>query len=313
MNKNDKIYIAGHKGLVGSAIARLLKKEGYNNLLYRSHSELDLADQSAVKDFFRQESPDYVFLAAAKVGGVHANNSNPADFIRDNLLIQTNVIDAAYKYSAKKLAFISSSCIYPRLAPQPMKEEYLLTGKLEPTTEWYAIAKVAGIKMCQAYRRQYGFDAISLVPSNLYGPGDNFNLENSNVLPMLLRKFHDAKTKGESCVTVWGTGSPRRELMHVDDLADAAVFLMQSYDDEEIINVGTGKDNTIIELVDMIKEITAFEGEIYFDTTKPDGIPRKLLDISRINNFGWMPKISLIEGIKSTYQWLLENIDSIRI
>jgi len=313
MNKNDRIYIAGHNGLVGSAIFRILDKKGFNNLICRSHSELDLTDQPAVREFFGRERPDYIFLAAAKVGGIHANNSYPADFIRDNLLIQTNVIDAAYRYSARKLAFISSSCIYPRMALQPMKEEYLSTGKLEPTTEWYAIAKIAGIKMCQAYRRQYGFNAISVVPSNLYGPGDNFNLENSNVLPMLLRKFHDAKINGESCVTVWGTGSPRRELMHVDDLADAAIFLMESYNEEEIINVGTGKDNTIIEIVEIIKEITGFKGEIFFDSTKPDGIPRKLLDISRINNLGWMPKISLFEGINSTYQWFLRNLNCIRI
>lgn len=312
MNKSDKIYVAGHKGLVGSALVRFLGKRDYENIIYQNHSALDLIDQAVVIDFFKHERPDYVFLAAAKTGGIHANNSYPADFIRDNLLIQTNVIDAAYRYSTKKLIFIGSSCIYPRLAPQPMKEEYMLTGELEPTTEWYAIGKIAGIKTCQAYRRQYGFNAISLIPTNLYGPGDNFDLENSSVLPSLIRKFHEAKTNNKPSVVVWGTGSPKREFLHADDLANAALYLMESNNDEEIVNVGAGKDIPIIELAKLIKEITGFKGEIIFDSAKPDGIPKKLLDISKIKKLGWIPSISLAEGINSTYQWFLKNIDSIR-
>jgi GDP-L-fucose synthase len=312
MNNKDKIYVAGHKGLVGSAIVRFLEKRGFENIIYRSHSALDLMDQSAVTDFFIQERPDYVFLAAAKVGGIHANNSYPADLIRDNLLIQTNVIDASYRYATRKLVFLGSSCIYPRLAPQPIKEEYLLTGKLELTNESYAIAKIAGIKMCQAYRRQYGFNAISLMPTNLYGPGDNFNLEHSHVLPALLRRIHEAKINEEPNVVVWGTGSPKREFLHVDELADAAVFLMESYNSEEIINVGTGKDISIIELAKLIKEITGFKGGFVFDPGKPDGTPEKLLDISKIKKLGWKPKISLLEGVSSTYQWFLKNLNYIR-
>jgi len=309
MNKNDKIYIAGHNGLVGSSIVRALQKDGYNNLITKSHKDLDLLRQADVESFFSSEKPEYVFLAAAKVGGIHANNSRPADFIRDNILIQTNIIDAAFKNNVKKLVFLGSSCIYPKFAPQPMKEEYLLTGELEPTNEWYAIAKIAGIKMCQAYRRQYGFNAISLMPTNLYGPGDNFDLETSHVLPALIRKFHEAK-KGESPeVVVWGTGSPKREFLHVDDLADAVLFLMENYKDEAIINVGMGKDINIADLSTLIGEITDYKGSIVFDKTKPDGTPQKLLDISKIKNLGWTPKISLRDGLMSTYNWFVENVN----
>jgi len=312
MNRNSRIYIAGHRGLVGSAILRLLEKRGFENIIYQSHSDLDLTDQAGVMDFFKQKRPDYIFLAAARVGGIHANSTYPADFIRSNLLVQTNVIDAARTYNAKKLLFLGSSCIYPRFAPQPMKEEYLLTGELEPTNEWYAIAKIAGIKMCQAYRRQYGFNAISLMPTNLYGPGDNFNLADSHVLPALLRKFHEAKTNAGPEVVIWGTGAPRREFLHVDDLAEAALFLMENYDREEIVNVGEGKDISIKELAGLIKEITGYQGEIIFDSSKPDGTPRKLLDISRIEKLGWTAKISLRDGIESTYRWFVENINHVR-
>lgn len=312
MNKNDKIYVAGHKGLVGSAIFRIIEKMGFENIIFREHSELDLTNQAGVIDFFKQERPDYIFLAAAKVGGIHANSSYPADFITSNLLIQTNVIDAAYTYNTKKLLFLGSSCIYPKFAPQPMKEEYLLTGELEPTNEWYAIAKIAGIKMCQAYRKQYGFNSISIMPTNLYGPGDNFDLEDSHVLPALLRKFHEAKINGSPEVVVWGTGAPRREFLHVDDLAEAALFLMENYNKEEIVNVGEGKDISIQELAGLIKEITDYQGKIVFDSSKPDGTPRKLLDISRIEKLGWTSKISLREGIESTYKWFLKNIHDIK-
>lgn len=313
MDKGDKIYVAGHKGLVGSAILRFLKTRGYRNIVFRAHSELELTDQSAVMGFFGEERPDYIFLAAARVGGIHANNSYPADFIRSNLLVQANVIDAAYRYNAKKLLFLGSSCIYPRDAPQPMKEEYLLTGELEPTNQWYAIAKIAGIKMCQAYRRQYGFNAISLMPTNLYGPGDNFDMEGSHVVPALIRKFHEAKTEDKAEVVVWGTGAAMREFMHVDDMAAAALFLMENYDMENIINVGTGKDISIRELAEVIKEITGYEGKIVFDSSKPDGTPRKLLDISKIEGIGWLPRIGLREGLESTYKWFVENIDRVRI
>ena len=313
MNKSDKIYVAGHRGLVGSAILRRLTAAGYTQLLTRSRQELDLLDQAQVRRFFETERPGYVFLAAAKVGGIHANATYPADFIRDNLLIETNVIDAAYRSGVKKLQFLGSSCIYPKLAPQPLKEDYLLTGPLEPTNEWYAVAKIAGIKLCQAYRRQYGFNAISLMPTNLYGPGDNFDLQNSHVLPALIRKFHEAKAAGSPEVVVWGTGSPRREFLHVDDLADAAVFLMGQYDGEEIVNVGVGEDVTIRELADLIKEVVGYKGEIVFDSSKPDGTPRKLLDVGRLNALGWRARISLKEGVRATYEWFLANAaDSIR-
>jgi len=312
MNKNAKIYIAGHRGLVGSAILRLLIKRGYDNLVLRTHSELDLTNQSGVTEFFKQEGPEYIFLAAARVGGIHANSTYPADFIRSNLLVQTNVIDAAYRNNAKKFLFLGSSCIYPKFAPQPMKEECLLTGELEPTNEWYAIAKIAGIKMCQAYRRQYGFNAISLMPTNLYGPGDNFDLEDSHVLPALLRKFHEAKINARPEVVVWGTGAPRREFLYVDDLAEATLFLMENYNEEKIVNVGTGKDISIKELAELIKVITGYQGELIFDHSKPDGTPRKLLDISRIERLGWTSKTPLREGIESTYKWFLKNIQDIR-
>jgi GDP-L-fucose synthase len=307
MHKGDKIFIAGHRGLVGSAILRKLELEGYSNILLRTRTELDLTNQAAVNRFFAEERPAYVFMAAARVGGILANNSRPAEFIHDNLAIQTNVIDAAYRNGVEKLLFLGSSCIYPKHAPQPMKEDYLLTGPLEPTNEWYAVAKIAGIKMCQAYRRQYGFNAISLMPTNLYGPGDNFDLESSHVLPALIRKFHEAKQTNAKEVVVWGTGEPRREFLHVDDLADASLFLMLNYESEEIINVGTGEDVTIRELADTIRIVTGFNGEIIYDRSKPDGTPRKLLDISRLYKYEWKAKISLREGIINTYQWYLKN------
>jgi GDP-L-fucose synthase len=311
MNNNARIYIAGHRGLVGAAIQRQLERNGYKQLLLRTHHELELTQQSAVMDFFKIERPEYVFLAAAKVGGIYVNNTYPADFIRDNLQIQTNIIDAAYRTGVKKLLFLGSSCIYPKLAPQPIKEEYLLTGPLEPTNEWYAIAKIAGIKMCQAYRKQYGFNAISLMPTNLYGLGDNFNLENSHVLPALIRKCHEAKVHGKASVVVWGTGKPRREFLHVDDLARAAEFLMIHYDSEEMVNVGVGEDVTILELAKKVKEVVDYQGSITFDTSKPDGTNQKLLDVSRINALGWHANISLRDGIESTYRWFLENQEKI--
>ncbi|HDM78405.1 MAG TPA: GDP-L-fucose synthase [Deltaproteobacteria bacterium] len=307
MDKASKIFVAGHRGLVGSAILRKLQTEGYSNIVTRTREELDLRDQQAVNRFFEEERPEYVFLAAAKVGGILANSTCPADFIRDNLQIQTNVIDAAYRYGVKKLLFLGSSCIYPRNAPQPMKEEYLLTGSLEPTNEWYAIAKIAGIKMCQAYRRQYGFNAICVMPTNLYGPGDNFDLKTSHVIPALIRKFHEAKAEGKSHVVVWGTGNPRREFLYVDDLADALLFLMEHYNSEEIINVGIGKDITIRELAELIREVVGYEGDIVFDLSKPDGVPRKLLDVSRIHALGWQAKTPLREGLEKTYRWYVEH------
>ena len=312
MNKTDKIYIAGHRGLVGSAIVRNLKKKDYNNLLLRTSKELNLTNQADVNQFFETEKPDYVFLAAAKVGGIHANDTYPADFIRDNLQIQTNIIDAAYRNKTKKLLFLGSSCIYPKFAPQPMKEEHLLTGELEPTNEWYAIAKIAGIKMCQAYKKQYGFNAISLMPTNLYGPGDNFNLDNSHVLPALIRKFHDAKINNMPEVEVWGSGTPRREFLHVEDMADATVFLMNNYDAEQFVNVGVGEDVSIKELAEIVKQTVGFAGELKFDSSKPDGTPRKLLDVTKLNEAGWRAKINLVEGVKSTYQWFLDNEENYR-
>ncbi|GAA0832577.1 GDP-L-fucose synthase [Cupriavidus pauculus] len=307
MNPQAKIYVAGHRGLAGSSIVRRLRAAGYNNLVQRTHAELDLTDQGAVEAFFETERPEYVFLAAAKVGGIHANNTYPAEFIRDNLAIQTNVIHSAWKNGARKLLFLGSSCIYPKFAPQPMPESCLLTGELEPTNEWYAIAKIAGIKMCQAYRRQYGFDAISLMPTNLYGPGDNFDLQNSHVLPALLRKFHEARMRGDEEVVVWGTGTPRREFMHVDDLGAAAVFLMENYSDEAFVNVGVGSDVSIRELADIVKEVTGFQGRIVQDTSKPDGTPRKLMDVSRLDSLGWKAQVELREGVAQTYAWFVEH------
>jgi GDP-L-fucose synthase len=307
MNRDARIFVAGHRGLVGSAIVRRLQTERYSRLLLRSSSEVDLRNQAAVEQFFARERPEFVFLAAAKVGGIHANDSYPADFIRDNLQIQTNVIDAAYRHGVSKLLFLGSSCIYPKHAPQPMHEDCLLTGPLEPTNEWYAIAKIAGVKMCQAYRRQYGFPAISAMPTNLYGPGDNFDLHRSHVLPALIRKFHEAKQRGEREVVVWGTGRPRREFLHVDDLAKACVVLMERYDGQEPINVGWGEDVSILELAGIVQGVVGFTGELRFDTSKPDGTPRKLLDISRLKAQGWKPEIALRDGIAATYRWFLEH------
>jgi GDP-L-fucose synthase len=297
---SGSIFVAGHRGLVGSAITRRLREMGAHNLILRTRDELDLTSQQAVEEFFEAQQPEFVFLAAAKVGGILANDTQPAEFLRDNLAIQTNVIHSAWKHRTRKLCFLGSSCIYPKLAPQPLKEDVLLTGPLEPTNEWYAIAKIAGIKMCQAYRRQYGFDAISIMPTNLYGPGDNFDLKSSHVLPALVRKFLEAVQRGDETVTLWGTGAPRREFLHVDDLAAAAVFLMQNYSKELFINVGTGTDVTIRELAQLIADATGFKGSIITDPTKPDGTPRKLMDVSRLKAMGWKPRISLEEGIERT-------------
>ena len=306
MDKNDRIYVAGHRGLAGSAIVRRLEADGYSNLILRTRAELDLTNQAAVTTFFQEERPEYVFLAAAKVGGILANAQYPAGFIRHNLLIQANVIDAAHQAGVEKLLNLGSSCIYPKHAPQPMAESVLLTGPLEPTNEAYAIAKIAGLKMCQAYRRQYGFNAITVMPTNLYGPGDNFNLETSHVLAALLRKTHEAKVNGRPTVQAWGTGTPRREFLHVDDLADAAVYLMQAYNSEEPINIGVGEDISIAELARLIADITGYHGQIEYDTSKPDGTPRKLLDISRIRGLGWTAQIPLARGIRDTYRWFLD-------
>jgi GDP-L-fucose synthase len=302
MNKSDKIFVAGHRGMVGSAIVRRLQAEGFNNLVLRTSAELDLTQQQAVADFFATEKPDYVFLAAAKVGGIVANNTYRAQFIYENLMIQNNVIHQSYLHGVKKLLFLGSSCIYPKLAPQPLKEEYLLTGLLEPTNEPYAIAKIAGIKMCDAYRAQYGCHFISAMPTNLYGPNDNYDSQNSHVLPALLRKIHTAHTEGLPEVEIWGTGTPRRELMHVDDLASACLFLMQHYDEEGFVNVGTGEDITITELAQLICRIAGYEGRLRYNTNQPDGTPRKLMDVSKLHALGWRHSISLTEGIRSVYQ-----------
>ena len=313
ISESSRIFVAGHRGLVGSALVRRLKAAGYENLLLRTREELELTEQSQVRRFFEAERPDAVLMAAARVGGIYANNAQPARFIRDNLLIQDNVIDSAYRSGVAKFVFLGSSCIYPRLAPQPIKEEYLLSGPLEPTNEWYAIAKIAGVKMCQAFRREFGFNAISLMPTNLYGPGDNFDLQSSHVLPALIRRVHEAKVRGEASVTVWGTGTPRREFLHVDDLADAVVYLLHAYDGEPIVNVGWGKDVTIRELAELIVSVVDYKGRLVFDHSKPDGTPRKLLDISRLAGLGWHPKISLAQGIESTYAWFQMHFAEARL
>jgi GDP-L-fucose synthase len=307
MEKTSRIYLAGHTGLVGSAILRKLQSDGYRNIVARTIDELDLRNQAQVNEFYAAEQPEYVFLAAAKVGGILANNTYPAQFIADNTMIEVNVIDAAWRNGVKKLEFLGSSCIYPKMAPQPLKEDYLLTGPLEPTNEWYAVAKILGIKMCQAYRREYGFSAISLMPTNLYGPNDNFDPNSSHVLPALIRKMHEAKVSASPTVTIWGTGSPRREFLHVDDLADAAVFLMNNYDGEDIVNVGTGEDITIKDLAELVKDVVGYSGELVFDTSKPDGTPRKLMDVSRARALGWQSRIGLRSGIERTYDWYLQG------
>ncbi|MGY6562208.1 MAG: GDP-L-fucose synthase [Luteibaculaceae bacterium] len=307
MNKNDKIYVAGHRGMVGSSIVRLLEKLGFENIIVRTRAELDLTRQDLVDQFFETEKPDYVFLAAAKVGGIHANNTFRAEFLYNNLMIQNNVIHAAYVHQVKKLLFLGSSCIYPKLAPQPLKEEYLLSGLLEPTNEPYAIAKIAGIKMCENYRAQYGCNFISAMPTNLYGPNDNYDLNNSHVLPALIRKFHEGRMRGFHEVEVWGSGSPKREFLHVDDLAEACFFLMENYNEPQHVNIGTGEDISIRDLAFMIKRIVGFNGQLRFDTSKPDGTPRKLMDVTKINKMGWRAKTSLEEGITQVYELALEQ------
>lgn len=312
MEKNAKIYVAGHRGLVGAAIVQCLKKDGWNNLLLRTHKELDLTDQSQVNDLFAQEKPDYVFLAAAKVGGIHANNTYPADFIVDNLAIELNVISSAYAHGVKRLMFLGSSCIYPKHCPQPMKEEYLLTGLLEPTNEPYAIAKIAGIKMCEAYNRQYGTNFVSVMPTNLYGPNDNFDLQNSHVLPALIRKFHQAKERGDDKVIVWGTGTPRREFLYVDDMANACVYVMNNDDFTDMVNIGVGEDISIGDLARLVGEVIGFQGRLVFDTEKLDGTPQKMLDVNRLSSLGWQAQTSLKEGIQLTYKWFLDNRENLR-
>jgi GDP-L-fucose synthase len=302
MHAGSRVYVAGHRGMVGSAIVRRLASLGIDAPIVRTHAELDLTQQSDVERFFESERPEFVFLAAAKVGGILANNSYPADFIRDNLAMQTNMIHAAWKFGVKKLCFLGSSCIYPKLAPQPLTEDSLLTGSLEPTNQWYAIAKIAGLKMCEAYRLQHGFDAISIMPTNLYGPGDNYHPTNSHVLPALIRRLHEAKLQSATSVTIWGSGEPRREFLHVDDLADAAVFLMQNYSAAEFVNVGVGEDLSIRELAELVADVVGFKGEIRNDVSKPDGTPRKLLNVEKMQQLGWRAKIALRAGIESTYR-----------
>jgi len=303
MNKDSKIYIAGHTGLVGSAIVRCLQKNGFTNLIFKDITDLDLRRQQEVEDFFSKEQPDYVFLSAAKVGGILANNTYPAQFLYDNLMIATNIIHAAHLFNVKKLLFLGSSCIYPKMAAQPIKEEYLLTGSLEPTNEAYAIAKIAGLELCKFYRKEYGCNFISAMPTNLYGVNDNFDLENSHVLPALIRKFHEAKVNKSEEVVIWGTGSPKREFLYVDDLADALLFLMQHYESEEPVNIGTGEDIAISELVEIVKEVTGFTKKIVYDTSKPDGTPRKWLDVSKIHHLGWKHKTELKDGVEKVYEW----------
>lgn len=307
MEKNSKIYVAGHRGLVGAAIVRNLESKGYSNIITRIHKELDLTDQQAVRRFFEEERPEYVFLAAAKVGGIYANDTYPADFIYDNLMIQNNVIKAAHDYKVMKLLFLGSTCIYPKMAPQPMKEEYLLSGYLEPTNEAYAIAKIAGLKMCQFFKRQYGDNFISCMPTNLYGPHDNYDLNNSHVMPALIRKFHEGKVNNSPQVEVWGTGKPLREFLYVDDMADACVFLMEIYDGEEHVNIGTGEEVSIGESAEMVKEVVGFEGELVFNTEKPDGTMRKLTDVGRLHGLGWRHRVELRDGIERAYGWFREN------
>ena len=310
MNSNSRIYVAGHRGLVGSAIIRSLKQRGFENLIARTHAELELMDAVAVKDFFEQAKPEYVFLAAAKVGGIHANSTYPADFMRENLIVQTNVIHESWRQGVVKLLFLGSSCIYPKLCPQPIKEEYLLSGELEKTNDAYALAKIAGIKTCQSYNQQHGTHFISAMPTNLYGVNDNFHPENSHVLPALIRRFHEAKLANVESISIWGTGTSRREFLHSNDLADAVLFLMENYVDSEIVNVGCGKDQTIKELAEMIQEVVGYTGHLKFDSTRPDGTPQKILDISKINSLGWKPTISLREGLKQVYQWYTEQYHS---
>jgi GDP-L-fucose synthase len=307
LGSSTRIFVAGHRGMVGSALVRALRARGHEALLLRTRAELDLTDQRDVRRFFEHHRPEVVLLAAARVGGIHANSSRPAEFLRDNLLIQDNVIDAAHKSGVNKLVFLGSSCIYPKLASQPIREESLLTGPLEATNEWYAIAKIAGIKLCQALRRQFGFNAISLMPTNLYGPEDNFDLEASHVVPALIRKIHEAKLRKERTVTIWGTGTPRREFLHVDDLADAVLYLLHGYDGEQIVNVGWGQDVTIQELATTLMSVIDYKGQMVFDTSKPDGTPRKVLDVSRLTTLGWSPRIGLRRGLEETYAWFLEH------
>ncbi len=307
MKKNSKIFVAGHRGLVGSAIVRNLEKKGYNNIICKTHKELDLTNQQAVRRFFEEEKPEYVFLAAAKVGGINANNTYPADFIYENLMIQNNVIKAAHDFEVKKLLFLGSTCIYPKMAPQPIKEEYLLTGALETTNEAYAIAKISGLEMCKFFKRQYGDNFISCMPTNLYGPNDNFDLKNSHVLPALIRKFHEAKVNNSETVEVWGTGTPLREFLYVDDMADACVFLMENYNGEQHVNIGTGEEVSIRELAETIKEVVGFKGKLVFNTEMPDGTPRKLTTVDKLHELGWTHKVGLNEGIKLAYSWFVEN------
>jgi GDP-L-fucose synthase len=307
MKINSRIYVAGHRGLVGSAIYRLLKKRGFENLITRTHSELELMDAVAVQEFFEETKPEFVFLAAAKVGGIHANSTYPADFIRENLFVQTNVIHESWRNGVEKLIFLGSSCIYPKLCPQPISEESLLSGLLEPTNEAYALAKIAGIKTCQSYNQQYGTNYISAMPTNLYGINDNFHPENSHVLPALIRRFHEAKLADSESVSIWGTGNPRREFLHSDDLADAVLFLMENYNDSEIVNVGCGEDQTIKVLAETIREVVGYSGSLEFDSSRPDGTPQKMLDISKIRVLGWTPEITLKNGLEQVYKWYIEH------
>lgn len=307
MKKDSRIYVAGHRGLVGSAIVRNLEANGFINIITRTHAELDLTNQADVRKFFEEERPEYVFLAAAKVGGIHANNTYPADFIYDNLMIQNNVIKAAHDFKVTKLLFLGSTCIYPKMAPQPIREEYLLTGALEETNEAYAVAKIAGLEMCKFFKRQYGDNFISCMPTNLYGPNDNFDLKNSHVLPALIRKFHEAKVNGSDVVEVWGTGTPLREFIYVDDMAAACVFLMENYDGEQHVNIGTGEEVSIRQLAETVKEVVGFEGELVFNTDMPDGTPRKLTNVDKLHELGFIHKVSLNDGIRMAYEWFLEN------